>query len=166
VNQKKLDAPVPAGDLVNYLLKKFGLSGTLNRHRIVELWPKIVDSSVARHAKAVGLNGPVLHVIVDSSVWMNELSALREILLRKINAALDENSLPITDIRFRHRSWASSTESPEKAEIQETVNLSDEDHMFIEWVLQPVSNDEVRSSLKMLLEKDRVLRKRRRNQSS
>ncbi len=162
---KKLDGPVPAGDLVNDLLNKFGLCGTLNRHRIVELWPKIVDSSVARHAKAVGLNGPVLHVIVDSSVWMNELSALREVLLCKINAALDDNSLPITDIRFRHRSWASSSESPEKTKKQETVNLSDEDRMFIEWVLQPVDNDEIRSCLKILLEKDRLLRKRRPSQS-
>ena len=66
---------------------------------LYRLWKDAVGDAVARNASPVLVRGGVLHVNVTSSVWMQELHFLRDMLLEKINAGL--SGTKIKDIRFK-----------------------------------------------------------------
>jgi predicted nucleic acid-binding Zn ribbon protein len=151
--------PVAAGTALRNALSGMGLQAALSRHNVIQLWPKIVDAPVSSHARAEKLVGSTLYVVVDSSVWMNEIAAIKNVLLEKINSCLPPRVAPITDIRFHQRSWA-GTKTPEPR----TSNLSpptDKDVRMARQVLEPVMDERLRAVLKRILEKDRQLKCRR-----
>jgi predicted nucleic acid-binding Zn ribbon protein len=159
MNRKRMKNPVAAGSVLNRVLDGLGLSAAVSRHRIVHLWPKIVDSVVARHAKAIKVSGNLLLVAVDSSVWMNELVSMKTVLIQKLNASLPRGTSGITDIRFQQRSWA--REQPPEPEQPEPPEPDETDARQIRQILEHVTDDQVRSLLARILEKDRRLRYRR-----
>ncbi len=105
MKQRERSYPKPAGSVLFETFRQMGLSSALARQSIVARWPNIVDSVVARHARAERLMGDTLYVVVDSSVWMNELSAIKMILLEKLNSKLGRDVPKIKDIKFRQISW-------------------------------------------------------------
>jgi len=66
---------------------------------LYRLWQDAVGDAVARNACPVLVRGGVLHVNVTSSVWVQQLHFLRDMLLEKINAGL--SGVKINDIRFK-----------------------------------------------------------------
>jgi hypothetical protein len=159
MNRRRLKNAVPAGSVLGKVLDGLGLKAAVSRHRIVLLWPEIVDTVVARHAKAIKISGSLLHVAVDSSVWMNELVAMKTVLIQKLNASLPRGTPGITDIRFQQRSWAK--EQPPEPERPEPPEPDETDVREIRQILERVTDENVRSVLARILEKDRRLRYRR-----
>ncbi len=156
--------PERVGEVLGEVFARLGVEATLSRHRIASLWPEIVQQSVARHAQVEGVSGSVLHLRVDSAVWMNELSALKMTLLEKVNAKLHPDATPFTDIRFFQRSWAAQKETA-SADAQPEPPLpppTEEDLALVRDTLEPISDEELRTLLARILEKDRLLRHRRR----
>jgi predicted nucleic acid-binding Zn ribbon protein len=78
----------PLGPLVGKLLEGLGLDKRLREFRAVEAWEEAVGKTVSEHATPTGIREGVLFVEVDSSVWMQELSLLRESIVERLNAAL------------------------------------------------------------------------------
>ena len=78
----------PLGPLVGDLLEGLGLDKRLREFRAVEAWEEAVGKTVSEHATPTGIREGVLFVEVDSSVWMQELSLLRESIVERLNAAL------------------------------------------------------------------------------
>ena len=78
----------PVGPLVGRLLAGLGLDARLREYRAVEEWAAAVGPLVASHARATAIQDGVLFVEVDTSVWMQELSLLRESLVERLNAVL------------------------------------------------------------------------------
>ena len=66
---------------------------------LYRLWQDAVGDAVARNASPVLVRGGVLQVNVTSSVWVQQLHFLRDMLLEKINA--DLSGTKINDIRFK-----------------------------------------------------------------
>lgn len=159
MNYEKRRKPVPAGQVLRTVFKNRGWKSTLSRHRIITLWPQIVDATVSRHATAEKLSGSTLHVVVDSSVWMNELAAIKSVLLEKVNARLERGAAPIMDIRFHQRSWARQAEAPQPVAAE--PQLSETDVRLVRQLLEPVRDEELKPLLKRILEKDRLLKNRR-----
>ncbi len=62
-------------------------------------WEQAVGTQIARNARPVSLRGGVLMVHVQHSVWMQELSAMREVLLRRIHRVAG-GSL-VRELRFK-----------------------------------------------------------------
>lgn len=159
-SDRRNSKPEKLGSILNETLDRMGLAAGLSRSSIVELWPKLVDPAVARHAQAEKVTGSVLHVNVDSSVWMNELSSIRHILLKKINGMLHESASPITEIRFHQRSWVTDKNRPPKNREPEAPNrLSESEKGRIKATLGPVNDPELRDLLKRLMEKDHLSKK-------
>ena len=82
--------PVAAGSALRSALSGLGLQAALSRHNVIQLWPKIVEAPVSNHAQAEKLVGSTLYVVVDSSVWMNEIAALEnlEVVLPALEHAI------------------------------------------------------------------------------
>src|SRR5512139_3749538 len=127
-----------AGSVIGEILQRIGLEAPLARHNIARLWPKIVDSAIARHAKVESVSGSTLFLAVDSSVWMNEMSAIRNLLLEKVNARLPPDAAPFTEIRFMQRSWA-RTEDP-KPQASRPPEMTDQESRMIGKILEPVKD--------------------------
>lgn len=162
MKRSKLPQPVPARSVLETIVNRLGLRAGLSRHRIISLWPRIVGPGVARHTRATEVRGSVICVEVDSSVWMNELAAIKSTLLEKVNALLDEGAAPITDIRFRQVSLIGSP-NPPSPEPEPPV-LDEAAAGIVRTTVEPVKDDHLRSLLKRILEKDQRLKHRRENQ--
>lgn len=152
--------PVSAGSLVDGVLEGLGLRRGLSRHSVVQLWPKIVDTTVARHTKCEKLVDSTLYVLVDSSVWMNELAALKRVLLDKVNGCLEPGTPKITDIRFQQRSWAKSADETQESPAPDAPP-TEENKRMVRRALEPVKDEHLKKALERILEKDRVLKSRR-----
>jgi predicted nucleic acid-binding Zn ribbon protein len=148
-----------AGSVIGEILQRMGLQAPLARHNIARLWPKIVDSAVARHAKVESVSGSTLFLAVDSSVWMNEMSAIRNLLLEKVNASLPPNAAPFTEIRFMQRSWA-RTEDP-KPQASQPPEITDQESRMIGKILEPVKDPDLKIILQKILDQDRKLKWKR-----
>lgn len=153
--------PVAMRSVLGGLFKKLGLSKAMARHRVVEAWPRIVGKGAARHCRADKLTGSTLHVSVDSSVFMNDLSAMKPIILDKLNSLLDPGAPPITDIRFRQCSWI--REAGRAAPPEEIPEPSDSDRSLVSETVNGVGDEGLKTLVERLMEKDRRLKLRRRS---
>jgi predicted nucleic acid-binding Zn ribbon protein len=151
--------PVPLNKLLESAFERLGLGSSFARYKILRLWPRIVGKVVAGHAVAEKVTGSVLHVAVDSSGWMNELSAMKQLLLEKIESYLEPGSPPITEIRFRQCSQAGgkSRAQPEP----EAPEPTEEELRLMRKALEPVRDEELRKIFERVIEKDRRLKHRR-----
>ena len=148
------------GSVLREALNRMGLQAPLARHNIARLWPKIVDSVIARHAKVESVSGSTLYLAVDSSVWMNEMAAIRNLLLEKVNACLGPEAAPFTEIRFMQRSWA-KTRDEKRQEEPQPPELTDQENRVLSKILEPIKDPDLKTMLEKLLEKDRTLKWRR-----
>lgn len=157
--ERKYSSPVKARSALEKALRDMGLQSVLTRHRIVPLWAELVGPVLSKHSVADRLDGAVLHVAVDSSVYMNELAAHKPVLLEKINDRLDPGLPPVKDIKFFQDSRIRRRESSPSTE--ETPQPTDEDFNAVQPMLGDVSDPELRSVLTRILAKDRVLKRQR-----
>jgi hypothetical protein len=150
--------PEAAGSILAGAFDRMGLKPAIARHRIVNLWPRIVDKVVAAHATAETVSGSTLQVSTDSSVWMNELAAIKTVLLEKINACLPADAPPITDIRFYQRSSRRHTaqEAPPPRSFEPNEKDLEADRILLESVKDP----DLRMVFERILRKDRHLKAR------
>ncbi len=159
MERQRLHTPINAGAVLNNILDQYGLSKSLSRHRVIHLWPKIARKAIARHSRIERITENVIHVAVDSSVWMNEIAALKHILLAKINECLGPGIPKFEDIRFYQRSRGFHKDESITKPVEETLDESD--LRTIRSILEPVEDDTVKSLLTRLIEKDLKLKKRR-----
>lgn len=75
------------------------LSRVFKNCDLLSLWSEIVGEKIAGHTEAIKIRGKILYVSVDGSAWAQELSYLKEEIMRKINAKAGETA--IEEIRFK-----------------------------------------------------------------
>lgn len=62
-------------------------------------WSSAVGEEIARRAKPVRLRGGTLEIEVNDASWLRTLRGLREQIIRRVNAAIDQQA--VQKIRFR-----------------------------------------------------------------
>jgi len=86
------------GDLLNRFLRNGPLSEGLARQQALEIWPEVVGKQIAAHSEAISLEGGVLHVRVEGSVWAQELTMLQSQIKAGFARRLGEGA--VNAIRF------------------------------------------------------------------
>lgn len=164
MNPRRSSDPKSLSRTVKDVLAGLGLNKALSRHSVIHRWPQLVDSVIARHAKIDRVSGDTIFVIVDSAVWMSELSAIRLKLLYKVNTALDRDAAPFREIRFSLRSWARTAE-PEAQKIPD-IPPPDEKHLrVVDRILSPLKDQSLKDIVERIVEKDRRLKELRKSES-
>ncbi len=158
--RRRRSNPTKASFVLNKQLDKLGLSGALSRRQLIQKWPNIVSKTISAHSRAEKVVGSVLYILVDSSVWMNELSANKAVLLQKINARLPGGAPRIEDVRFRQCSWAKEISQPAKAEAPE-IKPTPAELNKRKLILEAVKDPDLRLIFESLLDKDYKLKKTR-----
>jgi predicted nucleic acid-binding Zn ribbon protein len=164
MTREVFNPPTTAGSVLEKVLEGLGLTAAFSRHNVIRLWPSIVNKTVARHAKAARVSGSTLHVIVDSSVWMNEMATLKKVLLSKINACLDKGAPPLTDIRFQQGSWAREQDA-ETAVSSLEPEMDEKELRLIQKSLESIRSEDLKHTLARIREKDLRLKRRRANRT-
>jgi predicted nucleic acid-binding Zn ribbon protein len=94
-----LREPVALGRLLDKVLDAHRRQRNDPLSRIWEQWQPSVGLSVAANTRPVSLKGGCLLVCVSSSVWLQELQFLKNNLVDRLNALLEEEL--VHDIRFK-----------------------------------------------------------------
>lgn len=66
------------------------LGRRLAEYDAVKVWPQAAGEKIAKRCVALGIKSGILHVSVPTSVWLTELSALKQTLIRNINKCLGQ----------------------------------------------------------------------------
>jgi predicted nucleic acid-binding Zn ribbon protein len=72
-----------AGDLVNGVMKKFGLETASHLADIQSAWPEIAGKDIAANSNPGTLERGTLTIYVDHHVWLNELKQMAAPMLKK-----------------------------------------------------------------------------------
>jgi len=67
--------------------------------QVLSLWPEVIDEGIRKNTEAVKIKNQVLYVSTSSSVWAQELTFLKEEIIKKINEKAGREV--IKDIRFK-----------------------------------------------------------------
>ena len=81
------------------LAKRLGLETKLLEAQLCRHWPEIAGDQVAAHTRPDQIRFKKLHLVVENSVWLHQLTFLKPTLLENINAAAGGNL--ISDIVMR-----------------------------------------------------------------
>ena len=99
MSRKRMARPAPVSRVLNDYLESSGLALSLLRTGALEAWPEVVGPRIAGVSRAVEARGGTLVVEVMSSAWLNELTMMREEILKRFN---ESEGLPAFDaLRFR-----------------------------------------------------------------
>jgi hypothetical protein len=94
------DASKPVSDILTGVLGKMRLEQRLDESRIQQIWPQVIDPTVAAHASPANFAKGTLFVLVDSNVWLDEIVRYRRHeILERLQTALGKTV--VQKISFR-----------------------------------------------------------------
>ncbi|MBI5038466.1 MAG: DUF721 domain-containing protein [Nitrospirae bacterium] len=71
--------------ILDKLIKQYGLEGKMNELVLADKWEAIVGKIIADHSYPAGIRYKRLYVVVDSPVWLQEMSFYKEEIIGKVN---------------------------------------------------------------------------------
>lgn len=95
----KLEQPELVQSVLKSTLRQCGLDKEVEKYNFVLYWDKIVGSELAKRTKPDGIRGKRLYVKVGNSVWIQELSFHKEIILNRLSKYLSTD-VQVEDIFF------------------------------------------------------------------
>ena len=144
---------------IEKILRDRGWGAKLKEYRIYGVWEKAVGKGIARHARPAGMRGKKLTVIVDSSAWMQQLSLLKPEIMGKVNQHLREDAVESITLKLgEFESAAVRRDEYEPA----AGTLRPEEQARIDERVAGIADEQTRESLRQLMEKDLLNKKRRR----
>ncbi len=87
------------GDVLKGLAPRLGLETRLLELHLKQQWERIVGTQIATHARPGRIRFKRLHVLVTSSVWVQQLTFLKPALIQRLNEA--SGNYAITDLVVR-----------------------------------------------------------------
>lgn len=81
----------PIRELVDKMLRAYGLSDKLDEVELIQSWEKIVGKMISKHTKDIYFRNKVLYLELDSSALKHELNLAKSKLRDKLNGDLGKN---------------------------------------------------------------------------
>ena len=146
----------PAAGAVEGFFKSQELAQALRPHLAKVHWEGVVGPQVAGVTQVEAVRDGVLYVRVKNSVWANELTLLKDDMVRRLNAKLGGRVL--TDIHFKASGLAKSKKKPEvQAVIAPTdaelakIAVSRAAASRIEMTLREITDDALRGRIRGIM---------------
>ncbi|MDI6840817.1 MAG: DUF721 domain-containing protein [bacterium] len=93
--------PEKVSSILPNVLERLGLKKGIEQHKALIIWDQVVGKCIASHTKPGWVIGGILWVIVDDSVWQQELEFLKHQIVDKINKYIE--GAKIRGIKFIQR---------------------------------------------------------------
>ncbi|MFQ5991733.1 MAG: DUF721 domain-containing protein [Nitrospiraceae bacterium] len=92
----------PVSSILRGIVSRHGMQTKMLEHRLRLGWTDIAGEQIAAHTRPDQIRFRKLYVLVDNSVWLQQLTFLKSSLLQKIqNVAGFQDEHLITDLVFR-----------------------------------------------------------------
>ena len=122
------------------------------RDRLVEVrirgaWNGLVGPDVARRARPQSLTNGCLHVVVDNSPWLQELTLRASELTARIAARFET----IRTLRFTLGHLPGTSETPPSSKPRSSRTLDADDIREIDETVAPIRDPDVRAAARRLL---------------
>jgi predicted nucleic acid-binding Zn ribbon protein len=78
---------ISVGDVLVSLARRYGFQSKLFEARLQERWPSIAGETIAGHTRPEMIRFKRLYLLVENSVWLQQLTFLKPGLIDKINTA-------------------------------------------------------------------------------
>lgn len=144
--------PSTLSDILSKVMGEHGLGRGGLMAKLLSVWDGTVGAGIAKHALPESVKGGILTVIVDSPVWMHQLSMMAPGLIEKINSVMGDGT--VADIKFRSGKLERPDASTVKKEkfIPKKRKLRPQEHVDIEESLASISDKDLREKARRLLE--------------
>ena len=154
----KLKQAARAGDLVDKLLKGFGLDERLQQYRALIIWEDVVGPQIAARTRPVRIREGVLEVNVDQPTWRQQLQLMKPKILVQLNAKLGKAT--IKDIYLKRGKVNMRFDKPvEPPPAWRMVQLDDSEKQQVTGLLTTIEDPELRDEMeKFLLKQMRLLK--------
>jgi predicted nucleic acid-binding Zn ribbon protein len=135
------------GEVLGNSLKRLDLSSRLDEYGVWPIWDDVVGKTIAVNAQPEKIRNGTLFVKVTSSVWMQQLQFMKEMIAEKLNHRLKREI--VKNIFF----VVGRIDSPGPAETEPTVSPPpvDQEPKIDQQFLDSVSDPELRQAFKKLL---------------
>ena len=92
-------APAKIGGVLESALKRFGLDQDIARYQFVLHWDEIVGRDIALRTRPESLRNGLLRVRVADSVWAQELSFHKPVIMKRLRKFLEDEQI-VSDVMF------------------------------------------------------------------
>ena len=133
------------GEVLGNSLKRLDLSYRLNEYGIWPVWDEVVGKTIAVNAQPEKIRNGTLFVKVTSSVWMQQLQFMKEMIAERLNNRL--NREVVKNIFF----VVGRIDSPEPSESRISTPPIDQEPKIDQQFLESVSDPELRQAFIKLL---------------
>jgi len=89
----------PLRELVNQMLRAYGLGDRLDEMSLVKSWEEIVGKMIAKHTTEIYFNRGILYIKLDSAPLRQELAYAKTKLIDRLNDQAGKQM--VTDINFK-----------------------------------------------------------------
>lgn len=139
------------------LAQSFGWEKGIASALIEARWSDVVGEAIALHTAPEEIRFDTLTIVVDSAVWMHELSFLKKTLIEKINLLLGKNG--IRKIQFKI-----GAVPPREVALREIHpvpgQIGQEETALLNQLLLPVSDDDLKKTIQKAIRKHLLAPKR------
>ena len=84
-NKRRASNEKQLGDVVEKLLKAYGLEEKMKELDLVEAWPDLMGKAVAHRTKRIEIKYKKLLLSIDSSVMREELHHGKQVIIERVN---------------------------------------------------------------------------------
>jgi predicted nucleic acid-binding Zn ribbon protein len=133
------------GEVLGNSLKRLDLSYRLSEYGVWPVWDEVVGKTIAVNAQPEKIRNGTLFVKVTSSVWMQQLQFMKEMIAEKLNHRL--NREVVKNIFF----VVGRIDSPKPLETPTSAPPIDSERKIDQQFLESVSDPELRQAFKKLL---------------
>jgi hypothetical protein len=138
------------GPILKGLAQSFGWEKGIAAAMLETRWAEVVGEAIASHTHPEEIRFDTLHIVVDSAVWMHELSFLKKALIEKINRVLGKNG--IRNVHFKIGPLTAKPASPVNAPSL-SRELGEEEIVLLNQLLSPVSDEDLKKAIQKALRK-------------
>lgn len=147
-----------AGDLVDKMLKGFGLDERVQQYRALIIWEEVVGPQIAARTRPVRIREGVLEVNVDQPTWMQQLQLMKPKILAQLNAELGKASVKDLFLK-RGKVNVRIDKQVEPPPAWRMVQLDDSEKQHVEGLLKTIEDPELRAEMeKFLIKQMRLLK--------
>ena len=89
----KTHTPTLLASILPRTLSALGIDQELSNRNVLRSWDTLVGDSLARHAHAVSIRNGVLYVNVTDSIWIQELTLMKPLVMRRLQQSFPASKI-------------------------------------------------------------------------
>ena len=81
------------GDALKAFLNKSRLKGSIQALQIEDVWEQLMGKTIAKYTDKIKIHGNILYITTSMAPLKQELLYQKEIIVKRVNEALGENTI-------------------------------------------------------------------------